>query len=158
MITKKIYGEPKRLFQFDKNEMTIEALPDDFMTIVYYRFRKFYLIVLSTMLWDYFKGFFDGSYEVIQLPERYTIHFETGLLLCLFRMAYPCRITKTMTYGFKMNHTKICIALKYFFDKFYHISQFLWLILIFGPIGFPTMKSWLKKKQKDLLVRVFLFY
>jgi nuclease HARBI1 len=105
-----------------------------------------------------FQGFFYGSCEVIQLRERYTIHFETGLLLCLFQLAYPCRVTPTMTYGFKMNHTKVCIALKYFFKiSFTRYHSCIWLILIFGPIGFPTMQSWLKIKQKDLLVMFFCF-
>jgi hypothetical protein len=158
MIMKKIYGVPKRLFQFNKNEMTIKALPDDFMTIVYYRFRKCDLIVLSTMIWDYFKDFFDGSYEVIQLPEWYTIHFETGILLCLFHLAYPCCITPTMTYGFKKSHTKICIALKYFFNKFYQISQLYMADINIWTDRIPYFAELDEDKTKGLVSNVFCFY
>jgi hypothetical protein len=78
---------------------------------------------LADALWNRFSHFFVGTYERIKLPKREYVNFETGLLVVLFRLAFPCRITPQMTFHFKMSHAKICHTIKVMVNGLYQISQ-----------------------------------
>lgn len=75
-----------------QNEIIIADLPNNETTRDEFRFRKDHLQIMADEIWRRFSGLFFGPKEKNELPQRTYIHYETGLLLCLYRLACPKRI------------------------------------------------------------------
>jgi DDE superfamily endonuclease len=89
------------------------------------------------MLRERFSIFFTGTYNKLVLPKQESIHFETALLLLLYRLAFPCRIYPDMHYKFLMSPTKISHGILVMLNSLYEISQ----------LYFTDISIWLPRCQ-----------
>jgi DDE superfamily endonuclease len=131
MIIKEIVDKETELFgTVDKsyyvrteNEIKIADLDDSEETRMLYRFKKNHLQQIATTVWKRFSDHFTGSYERLSLPQRQYVHFETALLLLLYRLAFPTRIYPEMRFKFLMSPSKISESIKVMLFGMYAISQ-----------------------------------
>jgi hypothetical protein len=111
---------------YRNSDMTINDLMENFLdqeVILEFCFRKEHLIILAEKLWPLTKDFLDGTYENICIGNRNYVHFETGLLLCLYRLSYPKRIRPDLERRFGMSPTRISLALRTFMEALYEVAQ-----------------------------------
>jgi hypothetical protein len=89
------------------------------------RFRKCDLQELSDKLWPRMQRYFPiGSLrDAILLPGRYTVHFETALLLYLYRLAKPRTIMNQMDLVFGMGVSHISVTLKIISKAFFELQK-----------------------------------
>ena len=50
---------------------------------------------------------FEGNINSIQCENRYTTHFETGMIVLLYRMSWPWRLQPEMEQSLKMRKSKL---------------------------------------------------
>ena len=79
--------------------------------LLYFRFRRQDLQILSDMLWTRISLYLEGSHDKVKLRNRYVAPFETCLLLLLFRMSQVTRIRPNMESFFGMRNSHIGAAL-----------------------------------------------
>lgn len=110
---------------YRSNDLTINDLDDDLLDkeiILEFRFRKEHLIIICEKLWKLSSQYLDGDYNHISIGNRNHVHFETGLLLCLYRLSYPKRILPDMERRFGMSPTRISLTISKFMETFYIVS------------------------------------
>jgi hypothetical protein len=76
----------KRDYNFVRfeDEMVIDDLPDTDAVIFTFRFQKFQIKYIASLLWNKYNHLFNGPYDKLVLPCRNYVHFEIGLLLLLY--------------------------------------------------------------------------
>jgi nuclease HARBI1 len=79
-----------------------------------FRFRKEHLAAIAAKLWPKVAILVDGIYECIRVKNRYTVPFETGLLILLYRLAAPRCICPDMEKFFGMRKSHISSVLSTF--------------------------------------------
>ena len=88
------------------HDLTINDVADDLYDkeiILEFRFRKEHLVIISEKLWKLSSQYLDGDFNRIIIGNRNHVHFETGLLLCLYRLSYPKRIRPDIERRFGMS-------------------------------------------------------
>ena len=91
--------------------------------IAYFQFHKTDLQTIVALLWACLSTKFDGNYESVVVNNGYRVPFETGLLICLYHLAYPCRIRPEMECFFGMRKSHISAVLSCFFDVLYDLAN-----------------------------------
>ena len=87
-----------------------------------FRFRKPELNEMANLLWPKLSMFLEGTKEEITCSNRYVCHYETGLLLCLFRLSRPRRLRPEMEKYFCMRKSKISAIISTFMDAINNIA------------------------------------
>ncbi len=95
-------------------DLVIDNLPDNDRTTLEFRFRKEDLKLICKLLWPRLNEYFIGEYDKIHLAHRHYVHFETGMLMLLYRLAFPKRLRPEMEIRFSCNKTKISETIKTF--------------------------------------------
>jgi hypothetical protein len=106
-----------------EDEIKIADLDDSEENRMLYCLKKSHLLQMATTIWDYFSHHFNGNYERLNLLQRQYDHFETALLLLLYRLAFPTRIYPEMRFKFFMSTSKISESIKVMLFGMYEISQ-----------------------------------
>jgi hypothetical protein len=98
-------------------------LDSDFI-IANFRFCLSHLKIICTLIWKKIvqRKLMKGTYEKVNLPHRATVHFETGFLLCLYRLSRPRRITPDITTTFCRSHTRVCLTIKHCMIAFHSLA------------------------------------
>jgi hypothetical protein len=111
-LERRVYGE----------DLLIEDLPD--VTKQEFWFRKNDLQTMAHLLWQKAINFdmVTGTYDQICLRNRNYVHFETGLILFLYRMMYPTRISPEKENCFNMSPTRISLVLDFFAQVTHQIA------------------------------------
>ena len=82
--------------------------------VLHFHFRKSDLQELINQLWDRVNGYLNGTHDKVIVANRYTVPYETGMLLVLFRLAHTTRIRPEMEMFFGMRRRHIACALDTF--------------------------------------------
>jgi hypothetical protein len=106
---------------FDGPTLLIEDL-DESKCIHDFRFRRSELNEMATLLWPKISLYLEGAKEEIKCINRYVCHYETGLLLCLFRLSRPRRLRPEMEKYFSMRKSKISAIISTFMDAMYNVA------------------------------------
>jgi nuclease HARBI1 len=104
-------------------DIEISNLMDDDNTVLEFRFRRDDLETLSECLWNKVKNNLVGNYEKVCIGNRNYMHFETCLLMLLYRLAFPRRIKPEMEYRFKASPTRISLGIKTILMALYPIAN-----------------------------------
>jgi nuclease HARBI1 len=117
-----IYGEANVGRRVYGEDLLIQDLPD--VTAQEFRFRKKDLQTMAHLLWPkaISLDMVTGTYDRICLRNRNYVHFETGLILFLYRMTYPTRISPEMENRFNMSPTRISLVLDFFAQVMHQIA------------------------------------
>ena len=91
--------------------------------ISFFRFRKSDLLELSALLWPRISMHLNGEYERIVCENRYTIPFECGLLILLYRFSRPTRIRPDMERFFGMRKSKLSSIILTFARAIYEVAN-----------------------------------
>jgi hypothetical protein len=118
-----IYGEANVGRRVYGEDLLIQDLPDG--TETEFRFRKKDLQTVAHLLWPKAINLdmVTGTYDQICLRNRNYVHFETGLILFLFRITYPTRISPEMENRFNMSPTRISLVLDFFAQLMHQIAS-----------------------------------
>ena len=114
--------------------------------IQYFRFRKEHIFDLVQLLWPKMSLILFGEYDKIKVHNRYTVHFETGILIMLFKFARPVRVTVEMERRFFMKRSHISAITKTFS---YALFRYSWPYLnnpIIWHSRMPYYASLVKEK------------
>jgi nuclease HARBI1 len=120
-----------------------------------FRFRKHDLQEAANLLWPKLSVLLDGTRDKIVVLNGYTVPYETGLLMLLYRLARPRRLRPEMEKFFKMRKSKISatittfsnalfeVALPYLSDPSIFSHRFrLYSDLIFAKSGGAVQNVW----------------
>ena len=88
-----------------------------------FRFRKPQLQLIADLLWPRMSLFLDGDKDNITCSNRYSCPYETGFLLCLFRLSRPRRLRPEMERYFCMRKSQLSACLQTFMEAFYQVSH-----------------------------------
>ena len=88
-----------------------------------FRFRKEHIQEIADRLWPKLSLFLEGDKIKIKVKHRYTVPYETGILLVLYRMAKPRCIRPDMEKYFKMRKSHISSAINTFVDALYEVAR-----------------------------------
>jgi hypothetical protein len=111
-LERRVYGE----------DLLIEDLPD--ATKPEFQFRKNGLQTVAHLLWPKATklDIVTGTYDRICLRNQNYCHFETGLILFLYRMMYLTSISPEMENRFNMLPTRILLVLDFFAQVMHQIA------------------------------------
>ena len=84
--------------------------------VLHFRFRKADLFSLVHQLWGQLAPLLHGTHEKILCKECYTVPYETGMLLVMYRMAHTTRVRPEMEVFFGMRHVHIGCVIDTFSD------------------------------------------
>jgi len=91
--------------------------------ILQFRFCKTDLQLIADLLWPRMSIFIEGDKDKIKCTNRYSCPYETGVLLCLFRLSRPRRLRPDMESFFHMRKSHISACLQTFMEAFYKVSM-----------------------------------
>ena len=91
--------------------------------VLHFRFRKEHLTELVDKLWVRMEPFLIGTREKVICTRRYTIPYETGMLLLIFRLAHMTRVHPEMEVYFGLRRCHIGAVLDTFSDAFCSLSM-----------------------------------
>jgi nuclease HARBI1 len=111
------------------------------------------------LLWEKVKekGLLEGTYEKIILKNRNYVHFETGFLLCLYRLARPRRIHPDITRKFGMSSSKVSIAINTFMKAFHFLSLPYFSEPLIWANRMPYYAELIKNKTNGLVDFIWAF-
>ena len=93
------------------------------MCINFFRFRKADLQELANLLWPRMTMYLNGDRDRISCQNRYTIPYEAGLLVMLYRFSRPSRIRPEMERFFCMRKSKLSAILSTFTCATYEVAN-----------------------------------
>ena len=87
---------------------------------------KDHLTNVCNKLWPRMRHLFEGNKSPIRCKNRYTTHFETGMIILLYRMSRPWRLCPEMEQSLKMRKSKLLsIILSFSADLYKFATPFL---------------------------------
>ena len=86
------------------------------------RMQKEHLSTVGNKLWPRMRHLFDGNKSSIQCENRYTTHFETGMIVLLFRMSCPRRLRPEMEQSLKIRKSKLSSIIQTFSRALYKFA------------------------------------
>ena len=107
---------------FDVPDLIVAMLPNAIETKIEYRFHKNDLQEVMRVLWPLARIHLTGVYERVELPNRNYVHFECGMLMLLYRLAYPQRIYPEMVRRFNASPTRISYVINHFAKVIYTVA------------------------------------
>ena len=90
--------------------------------VLHFRFCNVELNELFNLLWGRMTGYLNGNREKIVVEQRYTVPFETGMLVLFYRMAHTTRIRPEMELFFGMRRRHIACILETFSNALYLLA------------------------------------
>ena len=75
------------------------------------------------VLWPKLRLHLEGYLESIHCAYRYTVCYETGLLVLLYRYSRPRRLSPDMEHIFGMRRSKLSAIIQTFSSALYHVSM-----------------------------------
>ena len=87
------------------------------------RMRHDNLQQMFGVLWPKMRLHLDGHLESIRCAYRYTVCYETGLLVLLYRYSRPRRLSPDMEHIFGMWRLKLSAIIQTFSLALYHVSM-----------------------------------
>lgn len=106
---------------FDAVPKTIQDYNDS-NCVAYFRFRKTDLQFLANLLWPRISVHLIGNRQSVVCKNRYSIPYETGLLILLFRLSRPNRIRPEMERFFNMRKSKLSAIIDTFTNALYETA------------------------------------
>ena len=103
------------------NVPTIEDLSDS-DCVSNYRMRKSSLQILADKMWPKFSAIFGNDKNRIKCKNRYTIHYESGLIILLYRYSLPHRLCPDMEKIFGIRKSHLSAIIQSFSEALYQIS------------------------------------
>ena len=127
-----VVGETLRFAQYVYEpiidmEIDFEAKPlliadlDESKCLDYFRFRKPDLQDIADRLWPKLGMLLTGNKDKIRCANRYSCPYETGLLLCLYRLSQPNRLRDLESY-FRMRKSRISAVILTFVDAMFKLA------------------------------------
>lgn len=103
--------------------LRVEQL-DDVQALNDFRFRKAHLSMLIDKLRQPLSTFleFVGDTDYVKCRHKYTIPFETGVLMILYRLARPHRVRSDIEQMFHCRRSRVSAVCNTFVDAFYELS------------------------------------
>ena len=95
---------------------------DESKCILDFRFRQLDLLEIANRLWPKMELYLEGTRDKILVQNRYTVDYETGFLLLLFRLSRPRRLRPEMETYFKMRKSHISATLNTFINALYCVA------------------------------------
>ena len=86
------------------------------------RMRKEHLSTVCNKLWQRMRHLFVGNKSSIQCENRYTTHFETGMIVLLYRMSRPRRLRPEMEQSLKIRKSKLSSIIQTFSRALYNFA------------------------------------
>ena len=86
------------------------------------RMRKDCLIILLEKLWPPMHHQFVGTREQITCVNCYTIPYETGMIILLYRYSQPCRLHPDMEMIFGIRKSQISAIIQTFSEALYSVA------------------------------------
>ena len=86
------------------------------------RMRKDCLIILLEKLWPSMNHHLDGIREQITCVNRYTIPYETGMIILLYRYSRPRRLRPDMELIFGIRKSRISAIIQTFSEALYNVA------------------------------------
>ena len=84
--------------------------------------RKEHLTTVCNKLWPRMRHLFEGSKNSIQCENRYNTHFETGMIVLLYRMSWPWHLHPEMEQSLKMRKSKLSSIIHTFSAALYKFA------------------------------------
>ena len=75
------------------------------------------------VLWPKMRLHLEGHLESIRCAYRYTVCYETGFLVLLYRYSRPRRLSPDMEHIFGMRRSKLSAIIQTFSSALYHVSM-----------------------------------
>ena len=75
------------------------------------------------LLWTRISTHINGNYELVVCQNRYTVPFECGLLILLYRLSRPTRIRPEMERFFNMRKSKLSSIILTFTSAVYEVAN-----------------------------------
>ena len=91
--------------------------------LMYFRFKKVHLRKVLTLLWPRLEPNLAGERTRIFCTNRYRVHYETAMLIMLYRFSRPIRIRPEMESFFGMRKSHISAVLQTITTAMYAVSQ-----------------------------------
>jgi nuclease HARBI1 len=107
----------------------LEAVPNlindynEATCINFFRFQKNDLQELATLLWPRIQTHLNGNYDQIICINQYSIPFESGLLILLYRFSQPNRIRPNMEKFFCIQKSKLSAIILTFTNAMFEVAN-----------------------------------
>ena len=86
------------------------------------RMRKMSLQIFADKMWPKFSAILGNDKYRIQCKNRYTIHYESGLIILLYRYSLPRRLCPDMEKIFGIRKSRLSAIIQSFSEALYEIS------------------------------------
>ena len=86
------------------------------------RMQNEHLSTVCDKLWQRMRHLFDGNKSLIQCENQYTTHFETGMIVLLYRMSRPRRLRPEMEQSLKIRKSKLSSIIQTFSRALYNFA------------------------------------
>ena len=85
--------------------------------------RKSSLQILADKMWPKFSAIFGDDKNRIKCKNQYTIHYESGLIILLYRYSLPCHLRPDMEKIFGIRKSHLSTIIQSFSEALYQISN-----------------------------------
>jgi hypothetical protein len=121
--TKKIFTQIEdETIDWNNPHTRIHELNED-ECVHYFWFRKEDFIEVCNLLWPKINNVFQASKESIPVGNRYRCHYETGIMVILFRLSRPTRIRPEMEKFFRIRKSKLSRIISAFSNAIYEVAN-----------------------------------
>ena len=83
---------------------------------------KEHLSTVCNKIWPRLRHLFEGNKSSIQCENQYTTHFETGMIVLLYRMLWPRHLRPEMEQSLKMRKSKLSSIIQTFSQALYKFA------------------------------------
>lgn len=120
-----IYDAPQdESIDFDAPPLLIKDLDNRGpSTKIEFRFRTAELQDIADLLWPKVSVYLEGPQHSIKVTSGYCVPYETGFLVLLYRLTYPCRLRPEMEKKFCIRAPKLSCIIKTFLHAFYKVAR-----------------------------------
>ena len=106
------FGQMKTLVDFN-----------DTQSLLYFRFKKDDILILINAVWPRLRGYLQGQYDRLRVKNDYRCHFETALLIMLYRFLRPSRFRPEMEAFFGMRRAHLSASLFTITEAFENLAS-----------------------------------
>ena len=85
--------------------------------------QKEHLITICKKLWPSMRHLFEGTRMSIKCHNQYNTHFETGMIVLLYRMSHPRHLHPDMEHELKMRKSKLSLIIHTFSAALYQLQH-----------------------------------
>ena len=84
--------------------------------------QKEHLSTVCNKLWPIMRHLFEGNIHSIKCENRYNTHFETGIIVLLYRMSRPRHLHPDMEQSLRMRKSKLSSIIHTFSTALYQYA------------------------------------